>query len=103
MIRFLLRRVIEEYEFKHQRRLSLKEISEATGIVRPTLSLMIGPKPFNTTTNNLGKLCEFFGCQISDLVEYIPEPPLVAPASSSTDKATTKKGATVKKKTVRAA
>ena len=103
MIRFLLRRVIEEYEFKHQRRLSLKEISEATGIVRPTLSLMIGPKPFNTTTNNLGKLCEFFGCQISDLVEYIPEPPLVAPASSSTDKATTKKSATVKKKTVRAA
>lgn len=103
MIRFLLRRVIEEYEFKHQRRLSLKEISEATGIVRPTLSLMIGPKPFNTTTNNLGKLCEFFGCQISDLVEYIPDPPLVAPASSSTDKATTKKSATVKKKTVRAA
>ena len=103
MIRFLLRRVIEEYEFKHQRRLSLKENSEETGIVRPTLSLMIGPKPFNTTTNNLGKLCEFFGCQISDLVEYIPEPPLVAPASSSTDKATTKKGATVKKKTVLAA
>jgi DNA-binding Xre family transcriptional regulator len=103
MIRFLLRRVIEEYEFKHQRRLSLKEISEATGIVRPTLSLMIGPKPFNTTTNNLGKLCEFFGCQISDLVEYIPEPPHVASASTSTDQAPTRKKVPVKKKTVRGA
>ena len=72
MIRFRLNRVIEKYEFEHQRRLTLTELSAATGIVRPTLSLMIGPKPFNTTTNNLGKLCEFFRCSVGDLVEYVP-------------------------------
>ena len=101
MIRFLLRRVIEEYEFKHQRRLSLREISEATGIVRPTLSLMIGPKPFNTTTNNLGKLCEFFGCQIADLVEYIPDPPGVAKAPARSGREVNAKKAPTKKRATR--
>ena len=73
MVRFRLKRVIEEFEFKHQRRLTLTELSAATGIVRPTLSLMIGPRPFNTTTDNLAKLCKFFGCGMGDLVEFLPD------------------------------
>lgn len=73
MLRFRLRRLIEEFEFREQRRLTMTEIGEATGIVRTTLSRMVGPRPFNTTTDNLEKLCRFFGCQVSDLVEYVPD------------------------------
>ena len=73
MLRFRLRRLIEDFEFREQRRLTMTEISAATGIVRPTLSHMVGPRPFNTTTDNLEKLCKFFGCQVSDLVEYVPD------------------------------
>ena len=73
MVKFGLKRLIEEFEEKHQRRLTLTELSAATGIVRPTLSLMIGRRPPNTTTNNLAKLCEFFGCAMGDLVEYKPD------------------------------
>ena len=73
MLRFRLRRLMEDFEFREQRRLTMTEISEATGIVRTTLSRMVGPKHFNTTSDNLEKLCKFFGCQVSDLVEYLPD------------------------------
>ena len=78
MIRFKLRELISRWEFKAQRRLTLTELGEATGIVRTTLSRMTGPKPFNSTTNNLDELCRFFDCQIGDLVEYVhdADPPL---------------------------
>ena len=73
MLRFRLRRLMEKFEFREQRRLKMTESSEVTGIVRTTLSRMVGPKHFNTTTDNLEKLCKFFGCQVSDLVEYVPD------------------------------
>ena len=73
MVRFRLRRLMEDFEFREQRRLTMTEIGEAPGIVRNTLSRMVGPKHFNTTTDNLQKLCKFFGCQVSDLVEYVPD------------------------------
>lgn len=73
MLRFKLRRLMEEFEFREQRRLTMTEISEGTGIIRTTLSRMVGPKPFNTTTDNLEKLCRFFGCQVNDLVEYVQD------------------------------
>jgi putative transcriptional regulator len=73
MLRFKLRQLIAEYEFRHQRRLTVSELSKATGIFRTTLSRIAGPKPFNTTTDNLELLCAFFGCRIEDLVEYVPD------------------------------
>ena len=73
MLRFRLRRLMEDIEYREQRRLTMTESSEATGIVRTTLSRMVGPKHFNTTTDNLERLCKFFGCQVSDLVEYVPD------------------------------
>lgn len=73
MLRFKLRQLIADYEFREQRRLTMTEIAEATGIVRTTLSRIAGPKPFNTTTDNLERLCEFFDCPIEALVEYVPE------------------------------
>ena len=73
MLRFRLRRLMEDFEYREQRRLTMTEISEATGIVRTTLSRMVGPKHFNTTTDNLERLCKVFGCQVSDLVEYVPD------------------------------
>ena len=73
MLRFRLRRLMEDFEYREQRRLTMTEISEATGIVRTTLSRMVGPKHFNTTTDNLERLCKFFGCQVSNLVEYVPD------------------------------
>jgi putative transcriptional regulator len=75
MLRFKLRQLIADFEFREQRRLTMTEIAEATGIVRTTLSRIAGPRPFNTTTDNLERLCQFFGCPIEALVEYVPDNP----------------------------
>lgn len=74
MIRFKLRQAISQWEYREQRRLTLTELGEATGIVRTSLSRMTGPKPFNSTTNNVDALCKFFDCSVADLLEYVPDP-----------------------------
>ena len=44
MIKFHLARLILDYEERNQRRLTLVELAEATGIARPTLSKMQSPR-----------------------------------------------------------
>lgn len=74
MIRFHLKKLVAEFEYRHGRRLTMGELAETTGVYRTTLSRIAGPKPFNTTTDNLDALCRFFRCSIADLVEYVEEP-----------------------------
>ncbi|MDP2153591.1 MAG: helix-turn-helix transcriptional regulator [Methylotenera sp.] len=73
MIRFLINELLSEKQFKEGRRITLIEVSEATGINRMTLSKMINHKNYSTVTDNLDKLCTFFECKIEDLIEYIPD------------------------------
>lgn len=73
MIRFLINELLSEKQFKEGRRITLIEVSEATGINRMTLSKMINHKGYSTVTDNLDKLCLFFDCKIQELIEYIPD------------------------------
>ena len=57
------------------------ENAEATGILRITLSKMINQKGYNTGTENLDRLCDYFGCLIEDLVEQVPNKALGTPDS----------------------
>lgn len=70
MIRFKLKELIAEKEYKDKKRLSIKQISEATGIGRTTLSKIVNQKAVNTTLENIDKLCQLFDCKIQDLVIY---------------------------------
>ena len=67
MIRFLLKELISEKAFKEGRRITIDEISSATGIHRSTLSKIANQKGYNTTTDNLEALCRYFECQLQDL------------------------------------
>ena len=51
----------------------MSELSEATGINRGTLSKMVNQKGYSTVTNNIDLLCNFFDCQVEDLMEYVNE------------------------------
>jgi len=73
MIRFKLKAVIESKEFERGQKISIKEIVEATGIGRTTLSKILNQKATNTTIENLDKLCSYFECSIEDLIEHIPD------------------------------
>lgn len=73
MIRFRLREMIIDKEFKEGRRISLDEIARETGIHRTTLSRIAGQRGYNTTTDNIDKLCRYFGCPVGNLMEYVPD------------------------------
>jgi len=72
MIRFRLKELIADRQFNEGRRITLDEIAKATGIHRTTLSKIANQVGYNTTTDNLDALCEFFGCALDQLVEYAP-------------------------------
>lgn len=73
MLRFYLKRLIAEMEIDKGKRISMSEISDATGIHISTLSRLANHKSVNTTLANVESLCAFFGCKIQDLVEYLPD------------------------------
>jgi len=73
VIRFRLKELISDKEFAENRRVTLDEIATATGIHRTTLSKISNHRGYNTTTDNLDKLCDFFGCTIDKIAEHIPE------------------------------
>ncbi len=72
MIRYLLKERIADREFRERRRITLEEIARATGISRNTLSRIANTYGYNTTTEVLDRLCDYFGCRIQDLIEHIP-------------------------------
>lgn len=73
MIRFRLREMIVDREFKEGRRITLEEIAQGTGIQRTTISRISGQRGYNTTTDNIDKLCRYFGCSVDKLMEYVPD------------------------------
>ena len=73
MIRFKLKELVLDKQFRENRRVTYDDIAEATGIHRSTLSKIANHRGYNTTTDNLDKLCDFFGCTIDKIAEHIPE------------------------------
>jgi putative transcriptional regulator len=71
MIRYKLKELIAQKEFEDGQRLMIKDLAEETGINRMTLSKILNQKGYNTTTDKLDKLSEYFDCQICDLVERV--------------------------------
>lgn len=73
MIRFKLGELLEKKQFRDSRRITLQEVSEATAINRSTLSKILNQKGYSTGTDVLDRLCAYFNCAISDVVEHIPD------------------------------
>lgn len=79
MLRFHLKELIAEKEFQENRRITLIEIADETGINRMTLSKIINHRGYSTVTDTIDKLCAYFGCRVEQLVTYIPDSDAVAP------------------------
>jgi len=74
VIRFRLKELIADREFHEGKRITFEEIAGATGIHRTTLSKIANQRGYNTTSDNLDKLCNYFECPIEKLVEHVPSP-----------------------------
>ena len=73
MIRFRLRELVADLEFRRGARVTLEEVATASGIHRTTLTKIALKRGYNTTTNNLDALCKFFGCSLDKLAEFVPD------------------------------
>ena len=71
MIRYRLRELMADYQFQNDRRLTFDELAKETSIHRTTLSKIANQKSYNTTTDNIDRLCNFFKCQVGELMEHI--------------------------------
>lgn len=71
MIRIKLRQLLDDKAFAEGRKITLNEVSEATGIARATVNRIANIPGYNTTTDNLDALCRYFGCTPGDLLEYV--------------------------------
>lgn len=74
MIRFRIKELLAEKEFREQRKITLGEVSEKTGVNRTSLSKMQSPTMrHSTTTNAIDSLCKYFRCQVGDLMVYVDD------------------------------
>ncbi len=73
MIRYRIQELLAEKQFRDGRRVTLMELSEATGISRVTLSKMINQRGYSTLTDHLNRLCRYFNCRLEDLAEYVQD------------------------------
>jgi putative transcriptional regulator len=71
MIRFRLKELIAKKGFQENRRVTLDEVAQYTGVHRTTLSKIANQRGYNTTTDILNKLCEYFGVPLENVAEYI--------------------------------
>jgi len=71
MIRFRLKELIAEKGFQENRRVTLDEVSKETGIHRTTLSKIANQRGYNTTTEILDKLCDFFGVPLEAVAQHV--------------------------------
>lgn len=71
MLRFKLKELIAEKEFRERRRIPVQEVAAATGITRNTLSKMLNQHGVSVRTENLDRLCAYFDCRIEQIVEYV--------------------------------
>ncbi len=73
MIKIKLKEMIANKEFTEGKRFMIKDIAIETDINRMTLSKMINKRGYNCGTENLNRLCKYFGCKIEDLLEYVDD------------------------------
>lgn len=73
MLRYKLKELIADKEFRERRRVTVQELAQATGITRNTLSKMLNQHGASVRSQNLDRLCAHFDCSIEKLVEFVPE------------------------------
>jgi DNA-binding Xre family transcriptional regulator len=68
MIRVRLKEMLADKEFREGKSATMVDVSQATGIHRATLSKIGKNRGYNPTLDIIDRLCEYFDCEISDLL-----------------------------------
>ena len=66
MIKRHLSRLMGEHQLK------IADVARETGLHRNTITLLYKETASRVELETVEKLCELFGCEVGDLLEYIP-------------------------------
>ena len=64
--------IIKLDDLMWERRTTAKTIAQATGLGYSTISKLRNSKNSNININTLDKLCAYFDCKLTDLIDYVP-------------------------------
>ncbi len=56
-----------------ENKLKIADLERATGLHRNSITLLYKETANRVDLDTINKLCEFFECGVSDLLEYIPD------------------------------
>ena len=56
-----------------QHRTTAEDIFQKTGLGKSTISTIRNGKNINISIRTLDKLCKYFGCNLEELIEYVPD------------------------------
>ena len=74
MIRILFKQALDEKSFREGRRITLNEVSKETGISRPTLTRVSNVPGYNTNTETISALCDYFEIEPGEeLLKKVPD------------------------------
>lgn len=57
----------------HKKIKSIRQLSEETSVTRLSLTKLYNGEAKGIEFNTLNTLCKFFDCDISDILEYVPD------------------------------
>ncbi len=75
MIKYNLKALIADKEFRENRKVTYADISKNTGISKVTLSKIAKRRGYDTAVSNIEKLCLYFNCDINELITIVPDDP----------------------------
>ena len=64
--------VIKLDDLMWEKRITAKTIAKDTGIGSSTISKLRNSKNINININTLDKLCKYFDCKLTDIIDYQP-------------------------------
>ncbi|MDA7590611.1 helix-turn-helix domain-containing protein [Pseudomonadales bacterium] len=65
------KQALDEKSFKEGRRITLNEVSDETGISRPTLTRVSNVPGYNTNTHLISALCDYFEIESGELLKKV--------------------------------
>ena len=75
MIKYNLKALISDKEFREDCKITYEIISKSTGISRQTLSKIASKKGYKTSSDIIEKLCNYFDVTPDEFMTIIPDPP----------------------------
>ena len=74
MIKFKLKELLARQEFDTSESISIIELSKMLDISKNTLYRIANSKgSYNTTTENIEKLCNYFNCTPNEFMIFVPD------------------------------